>query len=396
MPHSMLDRDAAGGRKSRRRVRLRGAALGVALLCAASAARADWVPERRRDYEQRRPNEYLIVPAVASLPGIGVFGGLLVSASNPGGTGLDVAATVAESLDNTDIHVQAVALREVPLYRPYLRLEYQRAHIKLGNLQSYLPGRDSPNYTIPVTAQFDFQMVRPVLRFWERRITFTYTLGYFEGFSFDNNGNEVPEASHGASANAVLDLTDDVINPTVGIRLFYNTRLPAPEESFFGRTRHQPGLITNNDVTIEQYNAAGYVPLGGRFNLALNSQFFQAFGQESSGRVISGGSPPLRGYPGGRWKDRFGVFAASELRYTVPLNYDLDAYLARGIVEGLQWAVFYELGQVAPHNDSSLFRQMHESYGAGVRALFQAVVVRFDLAMSDEGRQTHLTIDQHF
>jgi hypothetical protein len=39
---------------------------------------------------------------------------------------------------------------------------------------------------------------------------------------------------------------------------------------------------------------------------------------------------------------------------------------------------------------------MHQSYGVGARALFEAIVLRFDLATSDEGLQTHLTIGHAF
>ena len=125
-------------------------------------------PERRRDFDERRPNEYLIIPAVASLPGIGIFVGVLSSFSNIGDTGIDAAAAVAESIDETDISVRVAALREVPIYRPALTFDYQYADIKLGNFQAYLPGRDSPNFTIPITAEFDVQIVRPTLRLFER------------------------------------------------------------------------------------------------------------------------------------------------------------------------------------------------------------------------------------
>jgi hemolysin activation/secretion protein len=367
----------------------------IALLLLAPAAGAQ-VPERRRDYESRRPNEYLIVPAVASLPGIGVFAGVISSATNLGDTGIDAAATLAHSIDNTDIDVQFLVVRNIPIVDRHLTLEYWTGHLRLGNFQAYLPGRNSPNFTIPVTAEFNYQLVRPVLRFWERRINLSYSLFYFDGFNFDQNGNEQPNARNGASADFLLDLTDDVVNATRGVRFHYNTSLRAPSETFFGRDRTPAGVVDSNDVTVENYEVTGYLPLSARLGLVLDAQFFQARGQESRGEVIAGGSPPLRGYPGGRWSDRYGVFGAAELRYTFPTDYDLDIYLARGIVEGIQLALFTDAGQVSPKNDSKLFTDLHHSYGVGVRALFEAIVLRLDLATSDEGLQTHLTIDQPF
>jgi hypothetical protein len=389
-------RNRAGSRHRCARALAVGWLAAMLLTGLAVPTRGEWVPERRRDYEQRRPNEYLIVPAIASLPGIGVFAGVITSGTNLGHSGIDLAATVARSIDNTDIDVQAIAVRDVPLIGHTLKLEYWHGHFRLGNFQAYLPGRDSPNYTIPITAEFNYQLLRPVLRFWERRLSLSYTLAYFDGFDFDEDGNEVPNAGHSASAEFLLDLTDDVVNPTRGFRFHYRTTLDAPTHTFFGRDRKPQGFIDGNDVTVESYELTGYIPLTRRLGLALDAQFFRARGEEGRGDVIAGGSPPLRGYPEGRWSDRYGVFGAAEFRYTVPLNYDLDVYLARGIVEGLQFALFADAGQVNPKNNSSLFKDLHRSYGAGVRALFEAIVLRLDLAVSDEGLQTHLTIDQPF
>ncbi len=370
-------------------------ALLWAALPAAAGAQLS-VPERRRDYEDRRPNEYLIVPAIASLPGIGVFAGVISSATNLGGTGIDAAATVAHSIDNTDIDVQFLVVREIPIVDQHLLLEYWTGHLRLGNFQAYLPGRNSPNFTIPVTAEFDYQLVRPVLRFWERRINLSASLFYFNGFDFDQNGNEQRDSRHGAQADFLLDLTDDVVNATRGVRFNYRTTLRAPSHTFFGRDHLPPGVVNPNAVTVENYELTGYIPLTSRLGLVLDTQFFQARGAESRGEVVAGGSPPLRGYPDGRWSDRYGVFGAAEFRYTLPVNYDLDIYLAHGIVEGLQFAVFTDAGQVSPKNNSLLYKDLHHSYGAGFRVLFQAIVLRLDLATSKEGLQTHLTIDQPF
>jgi len=378
------------------KVLCRAALACAALLLTATSATA-LVPDRRRDYEERAPNEYLIVPAVASLPGIGVFVGVISSFSNLGDTGIDLAATVADSIDNTDISVQFAALREIPLGLPGLKLEYWYGHIKLGNFQAYLPGRNSPNFTIPITAEFDVQLLRPVWRFWERRISVFYSLQYFDGFNFDDDGNEHRFADHDASAGLRLDFTDDEIDPRRGVRLGYDTTLKAPSSSILGENS-DPGNITGgqDEIIVKHYDLAFYIPLTERLGLAWDNQYFSAEGNEQEGEIVAGGSPPLRGYPGGRWSDRYGVFSALEARYTWPKQINLDIYLAHGILEGIQFATFYELGQVSPEPGDLLFEDMHESYGAGIRLLFSAIVLRLDFASSDEGPQTHLTIDQPF
>jgi hypothetical protein len=377
-------------------------ALALALLlcglCAllAPPARA-FPPERRRDFGKRAPNEYLALPAVASLPGIGVFAGFLASASNLGDTGIDAAATVAESIDKSDIRVRAFAVRTVPTGIPHFTFDYQWADIKLGNLETFLPGRDSPNFTIPITARFRYQFLRPTLIFWDYRIQLTYSLAFFNGFDLDTSGNELPLRQHSAQAALLLDFTDDVVDPHTGVRLTAGTTLPAPHKSIFGEdagTTSQFGR--NRDVRIRNFGATLYLPLAEQFVLAWSNQLFAAVGDVPPNEVVSGGSPPLRGYPAGRWRDRYGVFSGLEGRYIVPIGRRLNIVIAHGVLESLEFALFYEVGQVSPTQDHSLFETMHQSYGGGVRALFEAIVVRFDLAGSDEGVQTHLTIGHAF
>jgi hypothetical protein len=371
----------------------------LALWLVPAAAWADIVPDRRRDYEDRLPNEYLIIPAVASLPGFGVFVGVLASGSNLFDTGMNIGAGLAESISGSDIHLQVAALQEIPIWKRIFTFDYQYGDIKLGNFQAYVPGRNSPNFTYPVTQEFVFQLVRPTLRLWERRITLSYSLSYASGFNVDLNGNEVTSRSHGSSANLALDFTDDVVNPVRGVRFEYQTGLTPPKSSFFGTdSRNSSALLASGrrNLHSEQYTFTGYLPVTDMLDLVGDILYFQAVG-DAGDSIVRGGSLPLRGYPGNRWSDRYGVFGAAEARYTIPLNRRLEIpYLAHGIVEGLQLATFYEQGQVSPDKDKKLFTSMHSDYGVGLRVLLQAIVVRFDIAVSDEGPQTSLTVNQPF
>ncbi|MCH8883139.1 MAG: hypothetical protein IIA41_06530 [SAR324 cluster bacterium] len=372
-------------------------AVAVTAVSLATGSASAFPPERRRDFGERRPNEYLIIPAVASIPGIGVFVGVISTFSNVGDSGIDLAATLAESIDDTDISVQAFAIREIPLLIPGLTLDYIYANINLGNFQTFLPGRDSPNFTIPITAQFHVQVLEPALRLFKRRFNLIYSLSFFDGFGFDEEGNEFPFRDHDAAGTVLLDLTDDVVDPRAGTRLRYTTTLDAPSRSILGSDKGPDNLLGQDDeLTIENYEWVFYIPLSQRLVLVWDNQYFQAKGKEDSGEVVAGGSLPLRGYPANRWRDRFGVFHALEFRYTDPSQIRLDFFLARGILEGIQYALFYEVGQVSPESGGLLYEDMKVSYGAGIRALFDAIVLRLDVATSDEGPQTHLTIDQPF
>ena len=369
------------------------------LLFLPALARADLVPERRRDYDSRPPNEYLVIPAVASLPGFGVFVGVIASGSNLLDSGMNVGAGGAESISGSDIHLQAIAFQEIPIWQRTLTFDYQFADIKLGNLQGRVPGRDAPNFTYPITQEFFFQLVRPTLRLWERRITVAYSLGYVNGFNVDENGNEITSRNHSSSASLALDFTDDVVNPVKGARLSYQTSLTPPTSSFFGtNSGNARNLLASRsaNITREQYELTCYVPVLERWDLVGDIQYFQAVGN-SDGSIVTGGSLQLRGFPGSRWSDRYGVMGALEARYTIPVFRRLEIpYLAHGIIEGLQLAGFYEQGQVSPTRDHSLFTSMHSDFGAGVRIILESVVVRFDVAHSDEATTTALTINQPF
>ena len=367
------------------------------LLASTGAVRA-FPPERRRQFDDRPPNEYLLVPAVASLPGVGTFVGLIGSASNVGDTGIDIGATVAESIDGSDISVKAVAFRELPTGVPGLSVDFQFADIVLGEFNSFLPGRNSPNFTIPISAAFDFYLIRPTLRLFDRRFTVSYALGFFDGFDFNDSGNEIPFRQHTASAGLVLDLSDDVVDPRRGLRFAFEMTLDPPSSTILGKDSNTPSAFDEGGVRSRRFDLTFYFPLSDRFNLAWNNQVFASSGGAAGGvrGAIAGGSPPLRGYPLNRWRDRFGVFHGLDLRFNIPMGVELDFFLARGMLEDLQLAVFYEVGQVSPGDNSSLYNDLRQSYGFGVRMLLRAIVLRFDLAFSDEGPQTHLTVGQAF
>ncbi len=355
------------------------------------------IPKRRRLFEERKENVYLIVPAVASLPGIGLFVGGLGTFSNIYGTGVDAGVTVAESIEGSDISVKAFALREIPLLIPGLTLDYQIADIKFGNFTTFLPGRNSPNFTIPVTGEFNIKVLAPSWRLFQRRFNITYRLAFFEGFSIDQSGREVAQASHAASASLLLDFTDDFIDPRSGFRFGYDLSLRPPESSILGRNSGPVDLLEQDEnIKLENYLLTFYFPWSKRFTFVWNTRYFAATGNEESGEVVSGGSIPLRGYPGNRFRDRFGVFMGFEGRYTITLNRKIDFILAKGVLEGIQLAFFYEIGQVNPTRSSDLYGDLRRSYGLGIRALLDAIVLRLDLATSDEGPQFHLTISQPF
>ncbi|OGG97110.1 MAG: hypothetical protein A2527_13245 [Candidatus Lambdaproteobacteria bacterium RIFOXYD2_FULL_50_16] len=355
------------------------------------------IPDRRRLFEDREENVYMLIPAIASLPGLGLFAGVLGSFSNIGGSGIDAAVTEANTFGSqSDIHIRAYALREVPLFINGLTVEYWFGDIKFADFYTYLPGRDSPDFVIPQTGKFKYYFLRPAYRLWQRRINLTYNLVFFKGFGVNGEGEEALAASHSASLDFLLDLTDDWVDPRRGIRMGYSQKLPAPTKSVLGKNSENSIQGYDQELTSKSYNLGLYIPFGNQATLALYEERFLTTGGEDSGQVVSGGSLRLRGYPAGRWSDRFGDTKIAEFRYNIPINYQIDSIFAKGRLDDLQWALFYEEGQVSPLNDRQLKENLHQSSGVGLRALIDAIVLRLDVATSEAGFQTHLTIDHAF
>ncbi len=184
------------------------------------------------------------------------------------------------------------------------------------------------------------------------------------------------------------------MDPKIGLRYRYAFSVTPPRKSILGEDSDRDDNA--EELSTKEHSLTIYVPFTDQFTLILNRRSFSAEGREESDTVVSGGSLELRGYPGRRWSDRFGESTAVESRYTIPLNKELDIYIIRGTLDGLQLAAFYEAGQVSPQADNRLHEELHHSYGFGIRALLDAIVLRLDFGFSEEGSQTHLTIDQPF
>ena len=99
-----------------------------------------------------------------------------------------------------------------------------------------------------------------------------------------------------------------------------------------------------------------------------------------------GGSQRLRSYPISRFHDSYSFFTAVEYRYYfLQETQNFDFIIQKGVLEGLQVAGFYELGQVSRKLDQTLFEDMKYSVGAGFRILLSSLVLRTDYAVGAEG-----------
>ena len=112
-----------------------------------------------------------------------------------------------------------------------------------------------------------------------------------------------------------------------------------------------------------------------------------------------GGLFRMRAYPSQRFSDKAAIYYAAELRMTAKWNFfDSYPWLQRHLgVEWIQLVPFVELGRVAPNWDvSTLHEEMQWDVGVGLRAWAKGLVVRIDVAASEEDVGVQMMVGQPF
>jgi outer membrane protein assembly factor BamA len=111
-----------------------------------------------------------------------------------------------------------------------------------------------------------------------------------------------------------------------------------------------------------------------------------------------GGLFQLRGYPATRFNDRSVIYYGLEYRHTLAWNPLKDFTLNKRLdVDWFQLVGFSELGRVAPNwSFDELHSDMKWSLGAGIRTMVNSIVLRADLATSEEDIFVQLFIGQPF
>jgi hypothetical protein len=109
-----------------------------------------------------------------------------------------------------------------------------------------------------------------------------------------------------------------------------------------------------------------------------------------------GGLWRLRGYPATRYNDRSGIYYGVEYRHMLSWNPLKDFTLKGKLdVDWFQLVGFGELGRVAPEWDfDELHKDMKWSAGVGLRSYINNLIVRLDVAKSDEDVIAQLFIGQ--
>lgn len=111
-----------------------------------------------------------------------------------------------------------------------------------------------------------------------------------------------------------------------------------------------------------------------------------------------GGFYRMKGFPNNRFNDRSVVYGSAEYRYTLDWNPIAGVNWLRWLkLDWFQLVPFVEAGRVAPEYDlGELFSDLKLDAGLGIRAMTAGSVVRFDMAVSEEGTNFWVMFQQPF
>jgi hypothetical protein len=111
-----------------------------------------------------------------------------------------------------------------------------------------------------------------------------------------------------------------------------------------------------------------------------------------------GGLFRQRGFASSRFSDRSAINYTLEYRHTTARSLLARfGFLDRFGVDFTQLVGFVEIGRVAPEFDlGELHEDMKLTYGVGLRASAQGLIVRADLGISEEGAQLQMFVSQPF
>ncbi|MBI5814573.1 MAG: hypothetical protein HZB29_03080 [Nitrospinae bacterium] len=390
-----------------------------------------WLSVERRREQFPKNFAYFLYPIAGSIPGLGTASG----------AGATMANIMESNVDFTGFYVDGeftatgVAVTDIHLMPEFL----------VGNLGSYTykvspmifrRGMDSSkdDYILPFWEGYS-NVGQLALTFAQRRYEFYVRFMNSSGQlskMLDKDHNEfsnIDKSTHTENALNIgfsMDMTDDVQDPRRGLRV----------EGVRRSTFERQYMLSQFDVY--DLNLTGYLPVGQASTWVFNAFYSTAekVGSATTDReelrsaiglncgsitdpgqktqceatenqylddrvaynsygmsTFLGGTQRLRAYPNGRYFAGKSVFYGTEFRYNITEERTLmDWIFLRGLRTNLQLAFFGELGGVAD-SDGELHNRMRPAYGAGFRALFSGVTIRFDVGFGDEGVQTQLFLD---
>lgn len=234
------------------------------------------------------------------------------------------------------------------------------------------------------------------------------SLRQFNRYQFYETGPDSIEGTiHAIELGLLHDNTDFPINPTVG------------NSQYFAFSHDAAWLDSENQWNFAEFEASQYFSFGEteyarQRILALN--FWTAYAtswkvntnDQNESQVTNnppflegatlGGFYRMRGYRQNRFHDKAAIYASAEYRYTLDYNPVENIDWLRFLkLDWIQAVFFFEGGRVSPtYNKHVLFNDWKTDYGFSLRALTAGIVIRLDVAKSNEGTNMWAMISHPF
>ncbi len=383
---------------------------------------------------------WFVYPVAGSIPGVQEFYGLGGTVAAIEGSEADITAIHLTGKakhfgdnGNGDFQIDILSALDIPLYTKRLTLSYYVLDIKNGAWPEGDRGIDSdPDSTYYLLASSVKSSGGELsANIYDNQLEVYY--GYVDAsvkpyglidpnstfYSAQDSG--IIESPRGYRFGLYLDDTDHRRDPRIGYRFQYERYgMPASREGNsafyqedYNLTAFIPVLEDNKGVLVlNQFYGSSTVTQKGTVDQSqfvcppgtpagcqaiLDELYARQVAEAENGKATSlGGTNRLRGFRTNRFYDSYTNFRGVEFRWYLHETQNAFNYiLEKGTFAGLQAAFFYEQGTVAPDR-SSLWRNLKNSYGAGMRFIFNTIIVRIDQGFSEEGSETTFFVGYPF
>ena len=389
-----------------------------------------WVPERRSD-QTRTSRGHILTPAIANIPGLGFFYGLIGGLFNIFGSESDVFSYLFWG----QVKGKGLGIVEMPApwtekltFNLFYNI-YDQANFGIHKRTIFSSDQDVINkklaYYRLILAQMNYRLL-------DRRLQLNAGVnsqveeidGYYDhqGHKFSHHTSRIGP-NYNLSFGVIGDLSDDRSDPRKGLIFeafrYERQHLGSIHADYYNidynLLYHVP-VFTHSTWVFNAYRSDSSVRLQGsrskdaiKESLDLNcDDFVEAADKERcqyyenhmiEDKILEntygtslpiGGTQRLQAYQTNRFQGAHSQTFGSELRVNLTQEFSpFNIGILSGIRTGVQIAAFYEKGIAVDQRsllaDLSLYKP---SYGGGIRFLLASgFVIRLDLAMGDEGRQ---------
>ena len=224
---------------------------------------------------------------------------------------------------------------------------------------------------------------------------------------YQTDDGDLDGAVHAIELGYLYDNTDFPTNPSQG------------SAQYFAYTYNPKWLESNNDWSFIEFEASQYFSFGAtdfakQNILALNfwtgySPSWQLLYDENGNSEVINNAPSLegaslggmyrmRGFRQSRFHDKAAIYASAEYRMTLDYNPIADVKWLKFLnLDWFQTVLFVEGGRVSPtYTKNELLTDWKSDVGFSIRALTAGIVVRFDIAKSNEGTNMWLMVGHPF